>query len=121
MSLEMVKLEILHWRKQYDKSQKEIIYYNGEWFNEKDNSNKSTVGYPFSSYIVPYLIGNDAEFAELYDNAAIYLDRKYKRAKFFENSCRSAKELAELLAGENGEGCDVNPVISEDSNESSTL
>lgn len=58
---------------------------------------------------------------KLYDNATIYLDRKYKRAKFFENSCRSAKELAELLAGENGEGCDVNPVVNEDSNESSSL
>ena len=58
---------------------------------------------------------------KLYDNATIYLDRKYKRAKFFENSCRSAKELAELLAGENGEDCDVNPVVNEDSNESSSL
>lgn len=66
---------------------------------------------------------NESRFLlhKLYDNATIYLDRKYKRAKFFENSCRSAKELAELLAGENGEDCDVNPVVNEDSNESSSL
>lgn len=40
---------------------------------------------------------------------------------FFKDYCRSTKELVELLASENGEDCDVNPVISEDSNESSTL
>ena len=35
--------------------------------------------------------------------------------------CRSKQECLELLAGENGEGCDVNPVVNEDSNESSSL
>lgn len=58
----------------------------------------------------------------LYSNCNIYLTRKYKRALFFNTkNCRSAKELAELLASENGEDCDVNPVISESSNELSTL
>lgn len=36
-------------------------------------------------------------------------------------TCRSKQECLELLAGENGEGCDVNPVVNEDSNESSSL
>ena len=57
----------------------------------------------------------------LYNDCSIYLERKFKRAMFFKDSCRSVKELTELLASENGEDCDVNPVISEDSNESSTL
>lgn len=57
----------------------------------------------------------------LYNDCSIYLERKFKRAMFFKDHCRSTKELVELLASENGEGCDVNPVISEDSNESSTL
>ena len=56
----------------------------------------------------------------LYEQASIYLDRKYKRYKIFKN-CRSKQECLELLASENGEDCDVNPVISEDSNKSSTL
>lgn len=56
-----------------------------------------------------------------YNNYSIYLERKFKRAMFFKDHCRSTKELVELLASENGEDCDVNPVISEDSNESSTL
>lgn len=57
----------------------------------------------------------------LYDDCTIYLERKFKRAMFFKNNCRSAKELAELLASENGEDCDVDPVISEEIKESSTL
>lgn len=42
----------------------------------------------------------------LYENSTIYLDRKYKRAMFFKENCRSAEELAELLQSENGEGCE---------------
>ena len=58
----------------------------------------------------------------LYNDCTIYLDRKFKRAQFFmQENCRSSQEWLELLASENGENCDVNPVISEDSNESSTL
>ena len=58
----------------------------------------------------------------LYNDCTIYLDRKFKRAQFFmQENCRSSQEWLELLASENGEGCDVNPVISEDSNKSSTL
>lgn len=53
----------------------------------------------------------------LYNNSKIYLDRKYNRYSFFKN-CRSAKELAELLASENGEGCDVNPVLTKEIKES---
>lgn len=58
----------------------------------------------------------------LYSDSTIYLNRKYKRAQFFiQKDCRSSQEWLELLASENGEDCDVNPVISEDSNESPTL
>ena len=38
-----------------------------------------------------------------YTNATIYLERKYQKAMFFKNNCRSAKELAELLLTQNGE------------------
>jgi transposase len=46
----------------------------------------------------------------LYKNSIIYLNRKFKRYEFFKHS-RSAKELAELLASENGEVCDDNTVL----------
>ena len=46
----------------------------------------------------------------LYKDSKIYLDRKFNRYEFFKHS-RSAEELAELLASENGEGCDANTVI----------
>lgn len=39
----------------------------------------------------------------LYDDSKIYLNRKYNRAMFFKHSCRSSKELGELLSGEIGE------------------
>ncbi len=61
---------------------------------------------------------NSLDFLDLiYNNSSIYLDRRYKIFK----TCRSKQECLELLAGENGEGCDVNPVVNEDSNESSSL
>ena len=64
---------------------------------------------------------NSLDFLDLvYSNSSIYLDRKYKRYKIFK-TCRSKQECLELLAGENGEGCDVNLVVNEDSNESSSL
>lgn len=58
---------------------------------------------------------------KLYENSTIYLDRKYNRYLFFKNNCRSAKELAELLASENGEDCDVNPVLTEEIKKSSVV
>ena len=57
----------------------------------------------------------------LYDDATIYLNRKYNRAIFFYDDCRSAKELAELLESEIGEGCDANPEISSEIKESEPL
>lgn len=64
---------------------------------------------------------NSLNFLDLvYNNSSIYLDRKYKRYKIFK-TCRSRQECLELLVGENGEGCDFNPVVNEDSNESSSL
>lgn len=56
----------------------------------------------------------------LYKDSSIYLDRKFNRYKIFK-SCRSKQECLELLVGENGEDCDVNPVIIKDNNESLTL
>ena len=35
-----------------------------------------------------------------YDDCTIFLERKYKRAMFFRHTCRSFKELEELLTGE---------------------
>ena len=43
----------------------------------------------------------------LYTDATIYLNRKYKRALFFMDKCRSEKEFSELLASEIGE----NPIM----------
>lgn len=46
----------------------------------------------------------------LYLNSSIYLDRKFKRFEFFNNS-RSVEKLTELLASENGRDCDVDAVV----------
>lgn len=48
----------------------------------------------------------------LYDNATIYLDRKYKLYKFFKNGSRSLKEFNELQEGKIGELCDENTEVS---------
>lgn len=57
----------------------------------------------------------------LYNNSNIYLDRKYKRAMFFKDGCRSAEELAELLQSENGESCDANTVLNSEIKESGSV
>jgi len=50
--------------------------------------------------------------ALLYDNASIYLTRKYNRYLFFkEKFCRLSKELDELLASEIGKNCNVNSEV----------
>ena len=38
----------------------------------------------------------------LYNNAAMYLDRKYRLFEFFKNGSRSVEEFAELLSGNIG-------------------
>lgn len=48
----------------------------------------------------------------IYNDANIYLDRKYNRYLFFKQGCRSSKELEELLESEIGEDWDVNTEIS---------
>ena len=63
----------------FDKQSKEILYYNGEWYNGKDNSNISAVGYPFSSYLVPFLTGGDKEFYDLYEAAAKSVKYTYSK------------------------------------------
>ena len=49
----------------------------------------------------------------LYENASIYLDRKFKLYSFFKNGCRSLEEFNELLLTNIGENCDVNPEIND--------
>lgn len=51
----------------------------------------------------------------LYENATIYLDRKYEK---FKEICRSFEKSNELLEDNIGEGCDANPEITKESNES---
>lgn len=46
----------------------------------------------------------------LYDNASIYLDRKYQR---YLQYCRLVEESTGLSQGKIGEGCDANPEITE--------
>lgn len=54
----------------------------------------------------------------LYDNCTVYLDRKFELFNYF---CRVYEESQTILASENGENCDVNPVITEEIKESSVL
>ena len=62
---------------------------------------------------------NGYELADyLYKNATIYLDRKYN--KYLEY-CRLYEESCRELQTNNGEGCDVNPVISTETKESVPL
>lgn len=57
----------------------------------------------------------------LYSNSSIYLQRKYNKYLFFKNGSRSIQEWNELLSTKNGELCDENTVVIEESNKSSTL
>ena len=43
----------------------------------------------------------------LYNDASVYLDRKYKLFEFFKNGSRSVKEFAELLSGNIGEASEM--------------
>lgn len=54
----------------------------------------------------------------LYDNANIYLQRKYNRAVFLWNGCRSLEKLSEFLQTNIGEGCDANTEITTETKES---
>lgn len=53
----------------------------------------------------------------LYENASIYLDRKFEKYK--NEYCRLYEESYKKLETNIGEDCDVNPEITEESNESS--
>jgi len=55
----------------------------------------------------------------IYKNASVYLDRKYNLYEFFKNGSRSVQEWAELLLTKNGELCDENTVVTEETKESS--
>lgn len=52
----------------------------------------------------------------LYENASIYLSRKYEKYKEY---CRLYEESYKLLESNNGESCDANPVITEETKKSS--
>lgn len=55
----------------------------------------------------------------IYQNAIIYLDRKFNLWSL-SKTCRLTEEFVKLLQTKNGEGCDVNPVVIEETKESST-
>ena len=57
----------------------------------------------------------------IYKDSTIYLDRKYKLYKFFEQGSRSLQEWNELLQTENGEICDDNPVLNSETKESESV
>lgn len=55
----------------------------------------------------------------LYNDASVYLDRKYKLFEFFKNGSRSVKEFAELLSGNIGEASEMgNTEINSETKES---
>lgn len=54
----------------------------------------------------------------LYDDANIYLQRKYNRAIFLWNGCRSLEKLSEFLQTNIGEGWDANTEITTETKES---
>ena len=54
----------------------------------------------------------------LYDDANIYLQRKYNRAIFLWNGCRSLEKLSEFLQTNIGEGWDANTQITTETKES---
>ena len=61
---------------------------------------------------IQYKLHNSVLFINyLYNNANIYLDRKYKLYQFFKNGSRSVKEFTELLSGNFGESCEANTEI----------
>lgn len=73
------------------------------------------------TYVLVISLPDSMKFLDfIYKDSTIYLNRKFNRYNIFKN-CRSKQECLELLASENGGDCDANPVVSEDSNESSTL
>lgn len=57
----------------------------------------------------------------LYSDCTIYLNRKYQKYNFFKNGSRSIQEWNEWLSTKNGEVCDDNTVVTEESNDSSAL
>lgn len=54
----------------------------------------------------------------LYSDCTIYLNRKYQKYNFFKNGSRSIQEWNEWLSTKNGEVCDDNTVVTEESNDS---
>ena len=77
----------------------------------QDNDKKSDI-----TKVLTYNYGTAYRVASyLYSNSHIYLDRKYN--KYLEY-CRLYEELYRELQTNNGEGCDVNPVISTETKES---
>lgn len=55
----------------------------------------------------------------LYKDCTIFLDRKHKLYNFFKNGSRSVQEWNEWLSTKNGEDCDVNTVVTEETKASS--
>lgn len=87
----------------YNKNDKEIMYYNGEWYNTTDNSNKETVGCPFSNILSNYLISLDDQFKELYDSAARSVKYTYSKCSIMSTEiplvvvCAYSEGLSQVL------------------------
>lgn len=84
---------------------------NGHFsLNDKDNN--------FVTYVLTFSRTESRTLCYyLYANSNIYLDRKYNRAQFFIEGRRSIKEFIELQQTNNGEDCDVDPVINSETKE----
>lgn len=73
------------------------------------------------TYTLNFNLYNSIKFINLiYGGSNVYLDRKYQKYLFFKNGSRSIQEWMELSSIKNGESCDANPVVIEETNKSST-
>ncbi len=74
------------------------------------------------TFTIEYTKENSVKFINwLYSDCTIYLNRKYQKYNFFKNGSRSIQEWNEWLSTKNGEVCDDNTVVTEESNDSSAL
>lgn len=72
--------------------------------------NKSSEDYKNKAYSLSFSDVPSRKLARyLYENATIYLDRKYEKYKEY---CRLEEEFSRRLSSKIGEDCDVNPEIS---------
>ena len=72
-----------------------------------------------NTFLLEYNKENGIKFINwLYSNSSIFLERKYKLYNFFKDGSRSIQEWVELQSTKNGELCDENTVVTEETKES---